>query len=54
MDMSITEFKRRCLEIVRHVEKTGRPVTIWRHGKRRGISGETLEKLDLPRAAQRR
>ncbi len=33
MDISITEFKRRCLEIVRHVEKTGRPVTIWRYGK---------------------
>jgi prevent-host-death family protein len=33
MDISITEFKHRCLEIVRRVERTGRPVTIWRHGK---------------------
>ena len=33
MDISITEFKQRCLEIVRRVEKTGRPVTIRRHGK---------------------
>jgi prevent-host-death family protein len=33
LDISITEFKHRCLEIVRRVEKTGRPVTIWRHGK---------------------
>ncbi len=33
MDISITEFKHRCLEIVRRVEKTGRPVTIRRHGK---------------------
>ena len=33
MDISITEFKHRCLEIVRSVEKTGRPVTIRRHGK---------------------
>ncbi len=33
MDISITEFKHRCLEIVRRVEKTGRPVTIRRDGK---------------------
>ena len=33
MDISITEFKHRCLEIVRRVEKTGRPVTIRRRGK---------------------
>jgi antitoxin (DNA-binding transcriptional repressor) of toxin-antitoxin stability system len=33
MDISITEFKQRCLEIVRSVEKTGRPVTIRRRGK---------------------
>jgi prevent-host-death family protein len=33
MDISITEFKQRCLEIVRRVEKTGRPVTIRRRGK---------------------
>jgi prevent-host-death family protein len=33
MDISITEFKQRCLEIVRRVEKTGRPVSIWRRGR---------------------
>lgn len=33
MDISITEFKQRCLEIVRRVEKTGRPVTIRRRGR---------------------
>ena len=33
MDISVTEFKHRCLEIIRGVEKTGRPVTITRRGK---------------------
>lgn len=33
MDISITEFKQRCLEIVRGVEKTRRSVTIRRRGK---------------------
>ncbi len=33
MDISITEFKQRCLEIVRRVEKTGTSVTIRRRGK---------------------
>lgn len=33
MDISISEFKQRCLEIVRRVEQTGRPVTIRRRGK---------------------
>lgn len=33
MDISITEFKQRCLEILRHVENTGSPVTIRRRGK---------------------
>ena len=33
MDISITEFKHRCLEIIREIEKSGRPVTITRHGK---------------------
>ncbi len=33
MDISITEFKHRCLEIVRRVEKTGKPVTIKRRGR---------------------
>lgn len=33
MDISITEFKQRCLEIVRRVEQTGKPVTIRRRGR---------------------
>ena len=33
MDISVTDFKHRCLEIVRRVERTGRPVTITRRGK---------------------
>ena len=33
MNISLTEFKQRCLEIIRQVEKTGRPVAITRRGK---------------------
>jgi prevent-host-death family protein len=33
MDISVTEFKQRCLEIVRRVERTGEPITITRRGK---------------------
>ena len=33
MDISVTEFKHRCLEIVRGVEKTGERVTITRRGR---------------------
>lgn len=33
MDISVTEFKHRCLEIIRHVEKSGKPVSITRRGK---------------------
>ena len=33
MDISVTEFKQRCLEIIRRVERTGRPVAITRRGK---------------------
>jgi len=33
MDISVTEFKHRCLEIVRRVERTGQPVAITRRGK---------------------
>jgi prevent-host-death family protein len=33
MDISVTDFKQRCLEIIRSVEKTGRPVAITRRGK---------------------
>ena len=33
MDISVTEFKHRCLEIVRRVERTGKTVTITRRGR---------------------
>jgi len=33
MDISVTEFKNRCLEIIRRVEKTGKPVRITRRGR---------------------
>ena len=33
MDISVTEFKQRCLEIIRDVEKTGAAVGITRRGK---------------------
>ena len=33
MDISVTEFKHRCLEIIRSVERTGKPVSITRRGK---------------------
>ena len=33
MDISVTEFKHRCLEIVRRVERTRKAVTITRRGK---------------------
>jgi prevent-host-death family protein len=33
MDISVTDFKHRCLEIIRRVEKTGRSITITRRGK---------------------
>jgi prevent-host-death family protein len=33
MDISVTEFKQRCLELIRRVEATGKPVAITRRGK---------------------
>jgi antitoxin (DNA-binding transcriptional repressor) of toxin-antitoxin stability system len=33
MDISVTKFKQRCLEIVRRVERTGTPVAITRRGR---------------------
>ena len=33
MDISITDFKQRCLEIVREVERTREPVAITRRGR---------------------
>ena len=33
MVIRVTEFKRRCLEIIREVERTGKTVSITRRGK---------------------
>ncbi len=33
MDISITDFKQHCLEVVRKVEQTGKPVAITRRGR---------------------
>ena len=33
MDISVTNFKIRCLEIIRRVERSGKPVSITRRGK---------------------
>lgn len=33
MDISVTDFKAHCLDLIRQVEKSGQPVTIKRHGK---------------------
>ncbi len=33
MDISVTQFKHTCLEVIRRVEKTGQPVAITRRGK---------------------
>ena len=33
MDISVTAFKQRCLEIIRRIEKTGTTVTITRRGR---------------------
>jgi antitoxin (DNA-binding transcriptional repressor) of toxin-antitoxin stability system len=33
MDISVTQFKQHCLEIIRRVERTGAPVAITRRGK---------------------
>ncbi|MFN0318232.1 MAG: type II toxin-antitoxin system Phd/YefM family antitoxin [Burkholderiales bacterium] len=33
MDISVTEFKQRCLDVVRNVERTGQVVAITRRGK---------------------
>ncbi len=44
MDISVTEFKQRCLEIVRRVENSGKSVAITRHGRvvARLESGESV------------
>jgi prevent-host-death family protein len=33
MDISVSQFKQHCLDIIRRVERTGRPVTITRRGR---------------------
>ena len=33
MDISVTNFKQHCLQIIRSVEQTGRPVVLTRRGK---------------------
>ena len=33
MDISVTQFKHHCLEIIRRLEQTGAPVAITRRGK---------------------
>lgn len=33
MDISVTDFKHRCLEIIRKVETSGKPVTLTRRGR---------------------
>lgn len=33
MDISVTDFRARCLDLIRQVEKGGAPVTIKRRGK---------------------
>ena len=45
MDISVTEFKHRCLEIIRRVEHTGRPVAITRRGR-------VVARLQRPPATQ--
>lgn len=33
MDISVTDFKARCLDLIRRVETSGKPVSIWRRGR---------------------
>jgi prevent-host-death family protein len=33
MDISVTDFKRCCLEVIRRVERSGKPIAITRRGK---------------------
>lgn len=51
MDIPITEFKHRCLEIIRELEKSGHPVTITRHGKT--VARLVAPSFALPGAAPR-
>jgi antitoxin (DNA-binding transcriptional repressor) of toxin-antitoxin stability system len=47
MDISVTEFKQRCLELLRLVEETGPAVTIRRRGK-------VLARVEPPSPSQAR
>ena len=51
MDISVTAFKHRCLEIIRRVEATGKPVAITRRGK---IVARVLPSSASARAAPRK
>jgi antitoxin (DNA-binding transcriptional repressor) of toxin-antitoxin stability system len=33
MDISVSEFKQRCLDMIRQVERTGAPIAITRRGR---------------------
>ena len=46
MDISVTEFKARCLELIREVEKGGEPVVIKRRGK-------VVARLTPPKSSER-
>jgi len=48
MDISVTEFKQRCLEVVRKVETSGKAVAI----KRRGRVVARLEPAPAPASAR--
>jgi len=46
MDISVTEFKARCLDLIRQVEKGGEPVIIKRRGK-------IVARLEPPKAGEK-
>jgi antitoxin (DNA-binding transcriptional repressor) of toxin-antitoxin stability system len=51
MDISVTEFKQRCLAIIRTVERTGAAVRITRRGRvvaQLGRSGSSAESGGAP------
>lgn len=46
MDISVTEFKARCLDLIRKVENGGEPVIIKRRGK-------IVARLEPPRSGEK-
>lgn len=52
MDISVTDFKARCLDLIRKVEKSGKPVTIRRRGKTVARQMSDRERTALDRAAE--